>query len=63
MAKQIPQRYTVAGEVDSKNDIFEGIGENNNTFIIGEVYPDPAYDPELSEPMQAMAQKLDRPSF
>ena len=36
-------------EVDWRNSIPEGIGENNNFFIIGNVYPDPSYDPKIRQ--------------
>ena len=61
----IPQRYTVAGEVDSQeavfygNDIYEAKGENNNTFIIGEVYPDPAYDPKLQQSLRDQSRQFE----
>ena len=55
----IPQRYTVEGYVDSQNDIFEGIGENNNSFIIGEIYPDPAYDPKLQESLRDQSRQFE----
>ena len=59
LIKQIPQRYTVAGEVDSKNDIFEGIGENNNYFKIGDVYPDPAYDPKVQQSLRDLSRQFE----
>ena len=55
----IPQKYTVEGYVDSKNDIFEGIGENNNYFKIGDVYPDPAYDPKVQESLRDQSRQFE----
>ncbi len=60
----IPQRYTVLGYVDpvelrSWGNIQEGIGESNNSFIIGEVYPDPAYDPKLQESLRDQSRQFE----
>ena len=55
----IPQRYTVEGYVDSQNDIFEGIGENNNYFKIGDVYPDPAYDPKVQQSLRDQSRQFE----
>jgi hypothetical protein len=59
VTEHIPQRYTVEGHVDSSDSIFEGIGENNNFFTIGDVYPDPSYDPEVQQSLRELSRKFE----
>ena len=55
----IPQIYTVEGNADSNNKVFEGIGENNNFFTIGNVYPDPSFDPEVRQMLRDSSRQFE----